>query len=41
VLLFRFEVSLLFYLPSYLSSDFREIRWEGVDWIHLAHDRDQ
>jgi hypothetical protein len=19
----------------------REIRWEGVDWIHLAHDRDQ
>jgi len=19
----------------------REIRWEGVDWIHLAQDRDQ
>jgi hypothetical protein len=19
----------------------REIEWEGVDWIHLAHDRDQ
>jgi hypothetical protein len=21
--------------------DLREIRWEGVDWIHLAQDRDQ
>jgi hypothetical protein len=21
--------------------EFREIGWEGVDWIHLAHDRDQ
>jgi hypothetical protein len=21
--------------------DFREIEWEGVDWIHLAQDRDQ
>jgi hypothetical protein len=21
--------------------DLREIRWEGVDWIYLAQDRDQ
>jgi hypothetical protein len=21
--------------------DLREMRWEGVDWIHLAWDRDQ
>jgi hypothetical protein len=21
--------------------DFREVEWEGVDWIHLAQDRDQ
>jgi hypothetical protein len=21
--------------------NFREIGWEGVDWIHLAQDRDQ
>jgi hypothetical protein len=21
--------------------DIREIEWEGVDWIHLAQDRDQ
>jgi len=21
--------------------DLREIRWEGVDWMHLAQDRDQ
>jgi hypothetical protein len=21
--------------------DFREIRWEGADWTHLAQDRDQ
>jgi hypothetical protein len=21
--------------------DLKEIVWEGVDWIHLAHDRDQ
>jgi hypothetical protein len=21
--------------------DLREIGWEGVDWIHLAQDRDQ
>jgi hypothetical protein len=21
--------------------DLKEIRWEGVDWIHLAQDRDQ
>jgi hypothetical protein len=21
--------------------DFREIEWDGVDWIHMAQDRDQ
>jgi hypothetical protein len=21
--------------------DFREIGWDGMDWIHLAQDRDQ
>jgi len=21
--------------------DFREIGWEGIDWIHMAQDRDQ
>jgi hypothetical protein len=21
--------------------DLREIGWEGVDWLHLAYDRDQ
>jgi hypothetical protein len=21
--------------------DFKDIGWEGVDWIRLAHDRDQ
>jgi len=21
--------------------DLRKTGWEGVDWIHLAHDRDQ
>jgi hypothetical protein len=21
--------------------DLRKIGWEGVDWIHLTHDRDQ
>jgi len=21
--------------------DFREIGWEGVDWMHLVQDRDQ
>jgi hypothetical protein len=21
--------------------DLREIEWQGVDWIHLAQDRDQ
>jgi hypothetical protein len=20
---------------------FREIAWEGVDWVHFVHDRDQ
>jgi hypothetical protein len=23
------------------DDDLREIVWEGVDWIHLAQDRDQ
>jgi hypothetical protein len=23
-----------------IRMDLREIRWEGVDWLHLAHDRD-
>jgi hypothetical protein len=21
--------------------DLREVEWEGVEWIHLAHDRDE
>jgi hypothetical protein len=24
-----------------IRKDLQEIRWEGVDWIHLAQDRDQ
>jgi hypothetical protein len=24
-----------------IRMDFREIRWESVNWIHLAHDRNQ
>jgi hypothetical protein len=24
-----------------IKMDFREIGWVGVDWIHLAQDRDQ
>jgi hypothetical protein len=24
-----------------IRMDVREIRWEGVDWLHLAQDRDQ
>jgi hypothetical protein len=24
-----------------IGMDLREIGWEGVDWIHLAQDRDQ
>jgi hypothetical protein len=24
-----------------IRMDLREIGWEGVDWIHLAHDRDR
>jgi hypothetical protein len=24
-----------------ISVDLREIGWDGVDWIHLAEDRDQ
>jgi hypothetical protein len=23
-----------------IKIDHREVVWEGVDWIHLAHDRD-
>jgi hypothetical protein len=25
---------------EHLRIDLQEIRWNGVDWIHLAHDRD-
>jgi hypothetical protein len=24
-----------------IRMDHREIGWEGVDWVHLAQDRDQ
>jgi hypothetical protein len=24
-----------------INMDLREIRWDGMDWIDLAHDRDQ
>jgi hypothetical protein len=24
-----------------IRMDFREMRWEGVDWVHLAQDKDQ
>jgi hypothetical protein len=24
-----------------IRMDFREIGWEGVDWMHLSQDRDQ
>jgi hypothetical protein len=24
-----------------IKMDLREIGWGGMDWIHLAHDRDQ
>jgi hypothetical protein len=24
-----------------ITMDLREIGWEGVDWMHLAQDRDQ
>jgi hypothetical protein len=24
-----------------IGMDLREIRWEGVDWMHLSRDRDQ
>jgi hypothetical protein len=24
-----------------IRMDFREVGWEGVDWMHLARDRDQ
>jgi hypothetical protein len=28
-------------LEDNISMDLREICWEGVDWMHLAHDKDQ
>jgi hypothetical protein len=24
-----------------IRTDFREIEWDGVEWMHLAQDRDQ
>jgi len=24
-----------------IGMDLRELRWEGMDWIHMAHDKDQ
>jgi hypothetical protein len=24
-----------------IKMDFREIEWDGMDWIDLVHDRDQ
>jgi hypothetical protein len=26
---------------EYIRTDLKEIGWEGVDWVHLAQDRDQ
>jgi len=26
---------------GYIRMDLRETGWEGVDWMHLAQDRDQ
>jgi hypothetical protein len=28
-------------LRAVLDADLREIVWEGVNWIHLAQDREQ
>jgi hypothetical protein len=28
-------------LDFHIKMDLREIGWDGVDWIDLAHDRDQ
>jgi hypothetical protein len=28
-------------MGEYYQKDLREIVWKGVDWIHLAQDRDQ
>jgi hypothetical protein len=33
-------IDFLTFLLVYLM-DVREMRWEDVDWIHLAQDRDQ
>jgi hypothetical protein len=27
--------------PDNMGMDLRKVGWEGVDWIHLAQDRDQ
>jgi hypothetical protein len=24
-----------------IKTDLREVRWDGVDWIHLSQDRDE
>jgi len=29
------------HLEDDIRMDLRQIRWEGVDWMHLAEDRDQ
>jgi hypothetical protein len=28
-------------LENNVNVDLKEIRWKGVDWIHLAEDRNQ
>jgi hypothetical protein len=28
-------------LEDNIGMDLREVEWEGVNWMHLAHDRDQ
>jgi hypothetical protein len=27
--------------PLYIHTYIREIKWDGVDWVDLTHDRDQ
>jgi hypothetical protein len=29
------------HLEDDIRMDLRQIRWEGVDWMHLAEDRDK